>query len=44
MLSEFVDSILDVDPDANIIALGDFNDFEFSETLEHPARRPTSPT
>ena len=34
MLGEFIDSILDLDPGANIIALGDFNDFEFSETLE----------
>ena len=33
VLNGFVDSILDVDPDANIVALGDFNDFEFSEAL-----------
>ncbi len=29
-----VDEILAADPDANVIVLGDINDFEFSETVE----------
>jgi hypothetical protein len=29
----FVEEILDADPMANVIVLGDFNDFQFSETL-----------
>jgi uncharacterized protein len=31
--NNFVDSILALDPNANIITLGDFNDFQFSETI-----------
>jgi uncharacterized protein len=33
-LNDFVDSILGVDPNANVIALGDFNDFEFSLVMQ----------
>lgn len=33
-VKDLVDSILADDPDAKIVALGDFNDFEFSDTLE----------
>jgi len=32
--NDFVDSILAVDPDANIVVLGDLNDFQFSETVD----------
>jgi predicted extracellular nuclease len=31
---EFVDAVQAVDPDANVVVLGDLNDFEFSPTLE----------
>ena len=34
VLNEFVDDILDADRRANVMVLGDLNDFEFSETLE----------
>ena len=34
VLRDFFDQILAIDPNANIIALGDFNDFEFSRPLE----------
>lgn len=30
----FVEEILNIDPKANVIVLGDFNDFQFSETLD----------
>ncbi|HJP70200.1 MAG TPA: lamin tail domain-containing protein [Candidatus Limnocylindria bacterium] len=33
-INDFVDEILAVDPDANVIVLGDINDFDFSETVE----------
>jgi uncharacterized protein len=33
VVNTFVDSILALDPNANVIVLGDLNDFEFSETL-----------
>ncbi len=33
-INDFVDEILDVDRDANVIVLGDLNDFDFSETVE----------
>ena len=32
-VNEFVQELLDVDPDANIAVVGDINDFEFSETI-----------
>jgi predicted extracellular nuclease len=32
-VNNFVDSIVAADPDANVIVLGDVNDFEFSETV-----------
>jgi predicted extracellular nuclease len=32
-INDFVDEILAVEPDANVIVLGDINDFEFSETV-----------
>jgi predicted extracellular nuclease len=32
-VNAFVDSIVAADPDANVIVLGDVNDFEFSETV-----------
>jgi predicted extracellular nuclease len=34
VLATFIDAIADLDPDADVIALGDFNDFEFAETLD----------
>jgi len=33
VVNDFVDRILTVDPAANVIVLGDINDFEFSETV-----------
>jgi predicted extracellular nuclease len=34
VVNDFVDEILAADPHANVIVLGDINDFEFSETVE----------
>ena len=34
IVNDFVDELLEVDADANVIVLGDINDFEFSETVE----------
>ena len=34
VVNDFVDEILAADPRANVIVLGDINDFEFSETVE----------
>jgi uncharacterized protein len=34
VVKDFVDDILAVDPEANVIVLGDINDFEFSRTVE----------
>jgi len=34
VVNDFVDQILAADPDANVIVLGDINDFDFSETVE----------
>ncbi len=33
VVKDFVDEILDIDPNANVIVLGDLNDFEFSPPL-----------
>jgi uncharacterized protein len=33
VVNDFVDQILAVDPNANVIVLGDINDFEFSQTV-----------
>lgn len=33
-LNDYVDSLLASDPDANIVVLGDFNDFDFSTPLD----------
>jgi endonuclease/exonuclease/phosphatase family metal-dependent hydrolase len=33
VVKDFVDDILAIEPNANVIVLGDLNDFEFSETL-----------
>jgi predicted extracellular nuclease len=33
VVNDFVDAILAADPGANVIVLGDINDFEFSETV-----------
>ncbi len=33
-MNDFVDDVLAVDPKANVIVLGDINDFEFSETID----------
>jgi uncharacterized protein len=33
-VNDFVDDLLAADPSANVIALGDINDFEFSETVD----------
>ena len=30
VVKDFVDEILDIDPNANVVVLGDLNDFEFS--------------
>jgi endonuclease/exonuclease/phosphatase family metal-dependent hydrolase len=35
VVNDFVGSILAVDANANVVVLGDINDFEFSETMEH---------
>jgi predicted extracellular nuclease len=34
VVNDFADQLLAVDPSANLIVLGDINDFEFSETIE----------
>jgi predicted extracellular nuclease len=34
VVNDFVDEILVADPDANVVVLGDINDFEFSETVD----------
>jgi predicted extracellular nuclease len=34
VVNDFVDEILAADPNANIVVLGDINDFDFSETVE----------
>ena len=34
VVNDFVDELLAVDPHANVIVLGDINDFEFSETVD----------
>ncbi|HEV8516446.1 MAG TPA: Ig-like domain-containing protein [Candidatus Limnocylindrales bacterium] len=34
VVNDFVDEILAADPHANVIVLGDINDFEFSQTVE----------
>ena len=34
IIHDFVADLLDVDPNANVIVLGDINDFEFSETVD----------
>jgi uncharacterized protein len=34
VVNDFVDDILEADPNANVIVLGDINDFEFSETVQ----------
>jgi predicted extracellular nuclease len=33
-VNDFVDEVLAVDPQANVIVLGDINDFEFSQTVD----------
>ena len=33
-MNDFVDELLAVDPNANVVVVGDINDFEFSETVE----------
>ncbi|WP_017603398.1 endonuclease/exonuclease/phosphatase family protein [Nocardiopsis alkaliphila] len=34
LVREFADELLAVDPDANLVVMGDLNDFQFSPTLE----------
>src|SRR3712207_9320427 len=34
LINNFIKKVLDKKPDANIVVLGDMNDFEFSETLD----------
>jgi uncharacterized protein len=34
VVNDFVDELLAVDPRANVVVLGDINDFEFSETVD----------
>ena len=33
-MNDFVDELIAADPRANVIVLGDINDFEFSETID----------
>ncbi len=33
VINDFADEILELDPDANVIVLGDINDFQFSDTV-----------
>jgi predicted extracellular nuclease len=33
-VNDFVDEILAADPNANVVVLGDINDFDFSETVD----------
>jgi len=35
LVNDFVDQLLAADPSANVLELGDHNDFQFSRTLEH---------
>jgi predicted extracellular nuclease len=34
VVNDFVDDVVQADPDANVIVLGDINDFDFSETVQ----------
>jgi endonuclease/exonuclease/phosphatase family metal-dependent hydrolase len=34
LVNDFVDSILAVDPNANVVVIGDINDFQFSQTVD----------
>jgi len=34
IVNDFVDRILAIDPNANVVAMGDFNDFQFSRPLQ----------
>jgi predicted extracellular nuclease len=34
VVNDFVDDIVEADPGANVIVLGDINDFDFSETVQ----------
>ena len=34
VVNSFADAVLALDPDANVVVLGDINDFEFSRTIE----------
>jgi uncharacterized protein len=34
VVNDFVDDIVEADPDANVIVLGDINDFDFSQTVQ----------
>ncbi|HPO50531.1 MAG TPA: hypothetical protein PLO89_09425, partial [Spirochaetota bacterium] len=34
IINKFVEEMLNIEPEANIIVIGDFNDFHFSETLK----------
>ena len=34
VVNDFVDEVLAADPNANVVVLGDINDFEFSETVD----------
>ena len=40
LVRTFVDDVLAVDPEARVIVLGDLNDFEFREPVEHLAAEP----
>ena len=42
VLNRFVRRVLDIDPQARVVVLGDFNDFEFSETLRVLEEGPTA--
>jgi predicted extracellular nuclease len=34
VVNDFVDELLEADPNANVVVLGDINDFDFSETVD----------
>ena len=40
VVHDFVATILTADPNANVVVLGDLNDFQFSNPVTHPGRQP----
>ena len=43
VVHDFVNAILTADPNANVLVLGDLNDFQFSTPLAHPQGHPGHP-